>query len=48
MRHENQNQPRDDHEYLIEEIIDELLHGDPDRALRRLEGAGLELEDLLL
>jgi hypothetical protein len=35
-----------EHEDFIEGIVDELLTGDPDRALRRLEGAGYDLDDL--
>ena len=35
-----------EHEDFIEKIVDELLTGDPDHALRRLENAGYDLDDL--
>jgi len=37
---------KNEHEDFIEGIVDELLNGDPDHALRRLESAGYDLEDL--
>jgi len=37
---------KNEYEDFIEGIVDELLNGDPDHALRRLESAGYDLEDL--
>jgi len=44
--HDRYDKIKTEHEDFIEKIVDELLTGNPEQALKRLESSGYDLEDL--